>query len=107
MLHQKGKLKIFEKMLIWTAEKKNHGNKRSLHKGGFMDSHFCNIQIRKKLDREANSVKGGGTDMVSLKEAENIVKEARGVIYDSYEEFVDLYLFYDNEELGSFGGYNA
>ena len=45
--------------------------------------------------------------MVSLKEAENIVKEARGVIYDSYEEFVDLYLFYDNEELGSFGGYNA
>lgn len=45
--------------------------------------------------------------MISLVDAENIVKDAMGMIFDSYEEFVDLFLFFDNEELGSFGGYNA
>lgn len=45
--------------------------------------------------------------MITLFDAERIVKEARGIVYDSYEEFADLFLFFDNQELLTYGGYNA
>lgn len=45
--------------------------------------------------------------MITLAEALAVVREARGNCFDSYEEFVDLYLFFDNEELLTDGGLNA